>query len=191
MRYVKPKRMHLGNIQMNIGLLTPNGNMSFHFSLETAILRRLLLFFLWLYNPIQALATSVKLSVSIQLLDLGQSVGLLGQVISSSQGKHRKIHTKHKHWTSTPCVVFEPTVPAPARAKTVHALDRFATVTGKKVRYGKAKLSLYKPWRPLELREFGAPIFSLDIRLIDGGKVVSPTRRPLSTPTKIPGTHFC
>jgi hypothetical protein len=29
-----------------------------------------------------------------------------------------------------------------------------------------------------------------DIRLIDGGKVVSPTRRPLFTPRKIPGTHF-
>jgi hypothetical protein len=28
-------------------------------------------------------------------------------------------------------------------------------------------------------------------RLIDGGKVVSPTRRPLFTPRKIPGTHFC
>jgi hypothetical protein len=34
-------------------------------------------FFLWLCSPIQALATSMKLSVSLQLLDLGQSVGLL------------------------------------------------------------------------------------------------------------------
>jgi hypothetical protein len=33
-----------------------------------------------------ALAASVKLSVSFQLLDLGQSSGLLGRVISSSQG---------------------------------------------------------------------------------------------------------
>jgi hypothetical protein len=29
------------------------------------------------------------------------------------------------------------------------------------------------------------------IRLIDGGKVVSPTRWPLFTLRKIPGTHFC
>jgi hypothetical protein len=29
-----------------------------------------------------------------------------------------------------PCVEFEPTVPASERAKTVHALDRSATVTG-------------------------------------------------------------
>jgi hypothetical protein len=33
-----------------------------------------------------ALAASMKLSVSFQLLDLGQSAGLLGQVFSSSQG---------------------------------------------------------------------------------------------------------
>jgi hypothetical protein len=28
-------------------------------------------------------------------------------------------------------------------------------------------------------------------RLIDGGKVISPTRRPPFIPRKIPGTHFC
>jgi hypothetical protein len=31
----------------------------------------------------------------------------------------------------------------------------------------------------------------LNIRLTDGGKVVSLTHRPLFTPRKIPGTHFC
>jgi hypothetical protein len=54
----------------------------------------------------------------------------------------------------------------------------------------KIKLSLYRLRRPLGLREVEAPTFS-DIRLLDGGKVVSPTRRPLFTPRKIPGTHFC
>jgi hypothetical protein len=54
----------------------------------------------------------------------------------------------------------------------------------------KIKLSLYKPWRPLGLREVEDPTFS-DIRLIDGGKVVSPMRRPLFISRKIPGTHFC
>jgi hypothetical protein len=54
----------------------------------------------------------------------------------------------------------------------------------------KVKLSRYRPWRPLGLREVEAPTF-LHIRLIDGGKVVSPTRRLLFTPRKIPGTHFC
>jgi hypothetical protein len=42
-------------------------------------------------------------------------------------------------------------------------------------------LSLYRPWRPLGLREVEAPTFS-DIRLIDGGKVVSHTRCPLLPP---------
>jgi hypothetical protein len=54
----------------------------------------------------------------------------------------------------------------------------------------KVKLTLYRPWRPLRLWEFEAPTFS-NIRLTDGGKVVSPTRRLLFTPRKIPGTHFC
>jgi hypothetical protein len=52
------------------------------------------------------------------------------------------------------------------------------------------KLSLYRPWRLLGLREVEAPTFS-DIRLIDGGKDISPKRRPLFTPRKISGTHFC
>jgi hypothetical protein len=51
-------------------------------------------------------------------------------------------------------------------------------------------LSLYRPWGPLGLREVEAPTFS-DIRLTDGGKVVSSTRRQLFTTRKIPGTHFC
>jgi hypothetical protein len=45
------------------------------FRLVWLYLRRLalkiLFFFLWLYNPIQAFAASMKLSVSLQLLDLG------------------------------------------------------------------------------------------------------------------------
>jgi hypothetical protein len=59
------------------------------------------------------------------------------------------------------------------------------TEIGKKV-----KFSVYKPWRPLGLREVEAPTFS-DIRLIDGGKVVRLTRRPLFTTRKTPGTNFC
>jgi hypothetical protein len=56
--------------------------------------------------------------------------------------------------------------------------------------YIEVKLSLSRPWRPLGLRDVESPTFS-DIRLTDGGKVVSPTRWPLFTPRKIPGTHFC
>jgi hypothetical protein len=39
-----------------------------------------------------------------------------------------------------PCVEFEPTIPASERAKTVHALDRSATVTGCVVLYTKFNL---------------------------------------------------
>jgi hypothetical protein len=62
--------------------------------------------FLWFYSPIQALAASMKLSVSLQLLDLGQSVGLLGLVISSSQSLYLYTNTeKRAHNTNTkhPC----------------------------------------------------------------------------------------
>jgi hypothetical protein len=67
-----------------------------------------------------------------------QSVGLLGRVLGPSQGlylntgqhKHRKTHK----YTHTPNIHarsgFEPTITESERAKTVHALDRSATVTG-------------------------------------------------------------
>jgi hypothetical protein len=65
-----------------------------------------------------------------------QTVGLLGRVISPSQGRY--LHTgqhKHRinaytHQTSMPWLGFEPTIPASERTKTVHALDRAATATG-------------------------------------------------------------
>jgi hypothetical protein len=67
-----------------------------------------------------------------------------------------------------------------------HSTVSVSSKTGKV----KVKLSLYRPWRPLGLREFEAATFS-DIRLTNGGRAVSPTRRPLFTPRKIAGTHFC
>jgi hypothetical protein len=53
-------------------------------------------FFLWLYSPIHALAASMKLSVSLQLLDLGQSVGLLERVISLLQGLYLYTNTEKR-----------------------------------------------------------------------------------------------
>jgi hypothetical protein len=67
-------------------------------------------------------------------LELRQSVGFLGRVISSLQGLYLYTNTEkrtHKHQTSMAWVGFEPTIPASEQAKTVHALDRPATVTGK------------------------------------------------------------
>jgi hypothetical protein len=44
--------------------------------------------------------------------------------------------------------------------------------------------------RPLGLQEVGAPRTSR-LSALEGGKVVSPTHRPLLPPGKFPGTHFC
>jgi hypothetical protein len=54
------------------------------------------------------------------------------QLVARSLPKHRttQTHNKHIHQTSMPCVGFEPAIPASELAKTVHASDRSATVTG-------------------------------------------------------------
>jgi hypothetical protein len=69
-------------------------------------------------------------------LILRQSVGLLGWWINPllrPLPTHRTTLTQTKHWqTSMLWVGFEPTIPAFEQAKTVHALDRAATVIGTK-----------------------------------------------------------
>jgi hypothetical protein len=62
-----------------------------------------------------------------------QSVGLVGRVIVARPlPTHRTTQTQNKRkQTSMPRVGFEPTIPAFERAKTVHGLDRAATVAGK------------------------------------------------------------
>jgi hypothetical protein len=83
-----------------------------------------------------------KRFVSLQFLNLRQSVGLPGRGISSSQGlylntgQHKHRINTYTHQTSMPCFGFEPTIPASERAKTVYASDRSATVTGN---YGSIK----------------------------------------------------
>jgi FAD synthase len=76
---------------------------------------------------------SVKRFVSLQCLNLRQSVGLFGRVFSPSQGRYlTQTQNKHKE-TSMSRVGFEPTIPAFERAKAVHALDRAATVIDKEI----------------------------------------------------------
>jgi hypothetical protein len=78
-----------------------------------------------------------SIGLILSFLIILQTVGLLGRVISSSQGcylntrqhKHRKTHT-HTHQTSMSWVGFEPKIPTSERAKTVHALDDSTSVTG-------------------------------------------------------------
>jgi hypothetical protein len=86
-------------------------------------------FFQWLYSPCWALAYS---SGSWSFL---QTIGLLGRVISSSKGlylntgQHKHRINIYTHQRSMPSLGVEPTIQASERAKTVHALDRSATVT--------------------------------------------------------------
>jgi hypothetical protein len=72
---------------------------------------------LWLYSP-----------PLFSFLIYAQSVGLLGRWISPSQGSY--LHRTTQTQTSMPRVGFEPTTPLFERAKTLHALDRAATVIG-------------------------------------------------------------
>jgi hypothetical protein len=71
---------------------------------------------------------SVKHFVSLQFLNLRQSIGPLGRGISPSQGRYLT-QTQNKHnQTSMHWVAFEPTIPVSERAKTFHALDRATSV---------------------------------------------------------------
>jgi hypothetical protein len=54
----------------------------------------------------------------------------------------------------------------------------------------KVKLSLYRPWRPLGLREVEVPTFS-GIRLTGGFKGCQPCSPAAFIPRNLPGTHFC
>jgi hypothetical protein len=72
----------------------------------------------------------VKRFVSLQFLNLRQSVGLLGRGISPWQGRYLT-QTQNKYTqTSMLQVGFQLMIPVFERAKTFHALDRPATVIG-------------------------------------------------------------
>jgi hypothetical protein len=78
-------------------------------------------------------ASLVNLDRLFSFLIYTQSVGLLGQGISPSQGRYintEQHKQKKRTQTSTPRVRFEPTIPVFVRAKTVIALDRAAAVIG-------------------------------------------------------------
>jgi hypothetical protein len=92
-------------------------------------------FFSFLLLPFGSLLPLCSIGLISQFLHHSQTVGLLGRVISSTQGLYlkrgqRKQKNAHTHQTSMTWVGFEPKIPASERAKTVHALDRSATVTG-------------------------------------------------------------
>jgi hypothetical protein len=69
------------------------------------------------------------------------------QLVTRPLPKHWTTHTHTKH--PCLCVGFEPTIPASERAKTVHALDRAATVTGFHCSYGDTvrEIGAINTWR--------------------------------------------
>jgi hypothetical protein len=82
-------------------------------------------------DPTRSIGHPWNVMFHFSFLVLRVSVGLLGRGISSSQGRylHRTTQAQNKRrQTSMPWVGFEPMIPAFERAKTVHALDRTATV---------------------------------------------------------------
>jgi hypothetical protein len=74
--------------------------------------------------------TSVKRFVSLQFLN-SKTIGRTPQMEDQPVARPLPIQTRNKHrQTSMPWVGFEPTIPAFERVKTIHALNRAATVTG-------------------------------------------------------------
>jgi hypothetical protein len=73
----------------------------------------------------------VNLRRFLSFLIYTQSVGLLGQGISPSEGRylHTEQHKQNKHRQMSR-VGFEPTITVFERAKKVHVLGRAATVIG-------------------------------------------------------------
>jgi hypothetical protein len=85
------------------------------------------------YPPSKNLTAFPKIILSLSMVL--QPFGLLGLGISPSQGRYLHITTqtqnKRTH-TPMPRVGFQPTIPVFERAKTVHALNRTATVIDRK-----------------------------------------------------------
>jgi hypothetical protein len=84
--------------------------------------------FSFLLLPLSSIGHLWNALFHFNFLILRQSVGLLGQGISPSQGRYlykHRVNTKSMPW-----VGFEPTIPAFERAKTVAASDRAAIAIG-------------------------------------------------------------
>jgi hypothetical protein len=83
---------------------------------------------LWLYSPLLDLGRFFSFLI---LYKVGSPPLVGDQRIAGPLPTHRTTQTQNKRTqTSMPQVEFEPTIPVFERAKTVHALDRAATVIG-------------------------------------------------------------
>jgi hypothetical protein len=88
----------------------------------------IIILLLWLYNPLLGLGRFFSFLI---LYTVGRTPGMGDQPAARPLPTHRTTQTHNiSTQTSMPWVGFEPTIPVFERAKTVHALDRAATVIG-------------------------------------------------------------
>jgi hypothetical protein len=145
---------------------------------------------MYVYYSSMASHPSVGPSSLLQFRNLTQTVALLGRVSSPLQGRYLYTERTHRHpsfW-----VGFEHTIPAFERTKTVHALDRAATVIGlcststhdftrlaSAVRYWNEKQFLYIRRQNYESTTyiFRKSVFIHHFRLIYKHSTVTPTSR--------------
>jgi hypothetical protein len=93
------------------------------------------LFIFYIHSSYTVLLLCRSFSFSLDLYTIGRAPWTSDRSVARPLPKYRKpgsqknAHT-HTHQTSMPEVRFEPTIKASERAKTGHASDRWATVTG-------------------------------------------------------------
>jgi hypothetical protein len=84
--------------------------------------------YLWLYRPLLVLGRFYSFVI---LYTVGRTPWTGDQPVERPLPTHRTTQTQNKHTpTYMPWIGFEPTIPVLERAKTVHALDRTATMIG-------------------------------------------------------------
>jgi hypothetical protein len=94
--------------------------------------------YLWLYSP----CGLWQLFQFLNLYTVDRAPWTGDQPVARPLTTHRTTQKQNKRtWTSMPGVRFEPTTPEFERAKTVHALDRAATVIGMTTLY---KINLFR-----------------------------------------------
>jgi hypothetical protein len=98
----------------------------------------LLLLLLWLYNPLLGLGSFFSFLI---LYTVGRTPWTGDQPVARPLPTRRTTQTQKRKQTSMPRVGFELTIPLFERAKTVHALDRAATVIGSLNNHSRENLS--------------------------------------------------
>jgi hypothetical protein len=99
---------------------------------KTLLYDQLVSIYLWLYSSLLDLGRFFSF---LNLHTVGRTHLTRDQPVARSLHTHRTTQTQNKRtYLSMPRVGFESTIPAFERAKTVHALDRAATLIG--INYG-------------------------------------------------------